>query len=183
MSPIAQIAQAHISIHTSPKGGDQIRFDIRAVLVISIHTSPKGGDERAQEHPAGPRFQSTPPRREVTHDESLAGAAELISIHTSPKGGDHTYLLAPVLLVISIHTSPKGGDVPPVVTIPLKMVFQSTPPRREVTAGRGRVGQVCVISIHTSPKGGDLRAMPTPSRCLISIHTSPKGGDEPIAFQ
>ena len=56
-------------------------------------------------------FQSTPPRREVTHAQSDTNQRHVISIHTSPKGGD---------MGATIHI-----DVPK---------FQSTPPRREVTS-------------------------------------------------
>ncbi|RYN12398.1 hypothetical protein PG2022B_1698 [Bifidobacterium animalis subsp. animalis] len=56
------------------------------------------------------RFQSTPPRREVTeHYASLTNARQ-ISIHTSPKGGDHKGFRSAFACPISIHTSPKGGD-------------------------------------------------------------------------
>ena len=33
-------------------------------------------------------FQSTPPRREVTHEFIYLRRTDVISIHTSPKGGD-----------------------------------------------------------------------------------------------
>ena len=56
-----------ISIHTSPKGGDNIHGVHGLIGGISIHTSPKGGDARLLA-----TLQKTSP----------------ISIHTSPKGGD-----------------------------------------------------------------------------------------------
>ncbi|RYN12208.1 hypothetical protein PG2006B_1499 [Bifidobacterium animalis subsp. animalis] len=55
-----------ISIHTSPKGGDNIYYHGEPVVIISIHTSPKGGDNI------------------YYHGEPVV----IISIHTSPKGGD-----------------------------------------------------------------------------------------------
>ena len=42
------------------------------------------------------------------------------------------------------------------VTTDANVVFQSTPPRREVTGGERHGVVVGGISIHTSPKGGDL---------------------------
>ena len=88
----------------------------------------------------------------------------------------------------------------------LTNLFQSTPPRREVTDADDDGVDDSIISIHTSPKGGDNLALPaavevsifqsTPPRRevtdvtapelyseLISIHTSPKGGDIPLCFR
>ena len=102
------------------------------------------------------RFQSTPPRREVTPDETFTLSVGEISIHTSPKGGDEQVVatVLPIVEQISIHTSPKGGDV------------ISTPS-----------GTCWRISIHTSPKGGDWANRDEMHAVQISIHTSPKGGD------
>ena len=41
---ISRLASPYISIHTSPKGGDEQSHDAPFSLGISIHTSPKGGD-------------------------------------------------------------------------------------------------------------------------------------------
>ena len=46
-----------------------------------------------------PKFQSTPPRREVTSGSPWIQLDQIISIHTSPKGGD--YPLTPVGLTVS----------------------------------------------------------------------------------
>ena len=61
--------------------------------------------------------------------------------------------------------------------VTLHSLFQSTPPRREVTRHPLRRTHRRVISIHTSPKGGDSRCSPFLFQVWISIHTSPKGGD------
>ncbi len=59
------------------------------VMLISIHTSPKGGDEHNLAYtPTMRSFQSTPPRREVTRVRLDLAHRLIISIHTSPKGGD-----------------------------------------------------------------------------------------------
>ena len=56
-----------ISIHTSPKGGDRLSRTTTFHWPISIHTSPKGGDGHQHRGTSETgRFQSTPPRREVT---------------------------------------------------------------------------------------------------------------------
>ena len=78
-------------------------------------------------------FQSTPPRREVTHGWRDHDHGHRISIHTSPKGGDSRATLDDVNILISIHTSPKGGDMTAMIARLPSGVFQSTPPRREVT--------------------------------------------------
>ena len=56
-------------------------------------------------------------------------------------------------------------------------LFQSTPPRREVTTTTEDMLIETAISIHTSPKGGDLEESRHDVGEHISIHTSPKGGD------
>ena len=60
---------------------------------------------------ADAKFQSTPPRREVTRDTMDAATTVVISIHTSPKGGDEFHANNGRSYDISIHTSPKGGDI------------------------------------------------------------------------
>ena len=57
-----------ISIHTYPKGGDQVLHEVPGAFgVISIHTYPKGGDHTQAHQQLGvSEFQSTPTRREVT---------------------------------------------------------------------------------------------------------------------
>ncbi len=54
-------------------------------------------------------------------------------------------------------TPPRREVTPAVDALDRSVLFQSTPPRREVTVcGEvARAGQV--ISIHTSPKGGDRK--------------------------
>ena len=100
-----------------------------------------------------------------------------ISIHTSPKGGD---LIGDIVVSpqrISIHTSPKGGDLFWRFVV-REAIFQSTPPRREVTPSKLKPNIVNSISIHTSPKGGDEPTRYAHEQYRISIHTSPKGGDQ-----
>ena len=86
------------------------------------------------------------------------------------------------------------------LSVKRSFLFQSTPPRREVTATSPCNSPKSRISIHTSPKGGDViqscgwtpvalfqsapprrevtyTRSPMSSRWSISIHTSPKGGD------
>ena len=101
-------------------------------IVISIHTSPKGGDDSPAAAVGARLFQSTPPRREVmippkpkicsSEFQSTPPRREVsvrligrvlgpdISIHTSPKGGDYLPVPARQTAMISIHTSPKGGE-------------------------------------------------------------------------
>ena len=62
-------------------------------------------------------------------------------------------------------------------------VFQSTPPRREVTIRTTLRESPALISIHTSPKGGDATRHQPDSTPHISIHTSPKGGDACMLLQ
>ena len=57
------------------------------------------------------------------------------------------------------------------------ILFQSTPPRREVTERYVCRPDRRAISIHTSPKGGDILVQILTQQPDISIHTSPKGGD------
>ena len=55
-----------ISIHTAPKGGDNVVSWLPETLRISIHTAPKGGDD----------------------GQGICADCLAISIHTAPKGGD-----------------------------------------------------------------------------------------------
>ena len=146
------------------------------------------------------RFQSTPPRREMTAPVWFDADIEFISIHTSPKGDDERDPQHGNRAGISIHTSPKGDDVSPPSeeisaaefqsTPPRREMtpdgsryavcssFQSTPPRREMTRHRQSAIQHPLISIHTSPKGDDVAAIGALiATSPISIHTSPKGDD------
>ena len=45
MQRAAVLVERVISIHTSPKGGDDLPAVRFGDLAISIHTSPKGGDQ------------------------------------------------------------------------------------------------------------------------------------------
>ena len=62
-------------------------------------------------------------------------------------------------------------------TMGVRTIFQSTPPRREVTSAEYEGYWPLPISIHTSPKGGDAGSGSGGAWVPISIHTSPKGGD------
>ena len=65
----------------------------------------------------------------------------------------------------------------------IEELFQSTPPRREVTPVYLPLLASAVISIHTSPKGGDPFGGGRAHLDMISIHTSPKGGDITPAYR
>ena len=148
---------------------------------------------REQGLPFEVKFQSTPPRREVTVQQEALRAYRRISIHTSPKGGDEFELPRATIVEISIHTSPKGGDDravrtrrPPEISIHTSpkggdlvitdggmfaYKFQSTPPRREVTHSRQHASIGGDISIHTSPKGGDAcKPSAVPRRTYFNPH-------------
>ena len=100
---------------------------------ISIHTSPKGGDRHYETHDPTPddfnphlpegrgrsgsgngllplRFQSTPPRREVT--EAFRSWLKSNLFQSTPPRREVTAEAAKLSghVQISIHTSPKGGD-------------------------------------------------------------------------
>ena len=84
-----------------------------------------------------PKFQSTPPVREVTAFSLFPLSVCTISIHTSRAGGDDALILCFIRVIISIHTSRAGGDFTQIDCF------------------------VCpVISIHTSRAGGDLSGQP-----------------------
>ena len=154
-----------------------ISRDVACPAGISIHTSPKGGDPYRRAGFATHSFQSTPPRREVTHSrrERLAHAG--ISIHTSPKGGDEAEPKQYRSKIISIHTSPKGGDQCRRRPDMVNAAFQSTPPRREVTRSRSPTSSA--YQFQSTPPRREVTRVPEEylRAQYISIHTSPKGGD------
>ena len=62
------------------------------------------------------------------------------------------------------------------------VIFQSTPPSREVTVERATTKKATIISIHTSLAGGDISRYCWISLRAISIHTSLAGGDGEVGF-
>ena len=78
---------------------------------ISIHTSPKGGDPSTHgPEPRRYKFQSTPPRREVT--SMMLKSLKLNQFQSTPPRREVTCAgrRRSAKSRISIHTSPKGGD-------------------------------------------------------------------------
>ena len=78
-----------------------------------------------------------------------------ISIHAPREGGDQNRRYNFAQRRISIHAPREGGDTTNSTTVPVRPIFQSTPPARGATIIDQDPGSILYISIHAPREGGD----------------------------
>ena len=124
------------------------------------------------------RFQSTPPVKAATlcicgvaraarisihaareGGDILVAALvnrQAISIHAAREGGDSSGMSFPNKCNISIHAAREGGDYCIKLIEKPSDKFQSTPPVKAATGGKGYTDSLSPISIHAAREGGDF---------------------------
>ena len=81
------------------------------MIVISIHAPREGGDSNLfVRSTCRRRFQSTPPARGATRNNTPELQITAISIHAPREGGDSVTCNMSPASVISIHAPREGGD-------------------------------------------------------------------------
>ncbi len=78
---------------------------------------------------------------------------------------------------ISIHAAREGGDQTRQSKTLCPLPFQSTPPVKAATGGRGYTDSLSPISIHAAREGGDGVTRSSHAKRQISIHAAREGGD------
>ena len=126
---------ARISIHAAREGGDLEELGLAYDFdEISIHAAREGGD-------------------------ILVAALvnrQAISIHAAREGGDSSGMSFPNKCNISIHAAREGGDYCIKLIEKPSDKFQSTPPVKAATGGKGYTDSLSPISIHAAREGGDF---------------------------
>ena len=173
-----------ISIHAPREGGDLAADCCKTVFSDFNPRPPRGG--RLAHCASGPRwpyfnprpprggrllpwawctctsaFQSTPPARGATLFVTVHNHLhQVISIHAPREGGDRIKRDTREISRISIHAPREGGDSYSSADSTPYSLFQSTPPARGATQGRGIGGQRARISIHAPARGATLLLCP-----------------------
>ena len=130
-----------VSIHAPHEGDDTMRRGLMCGCTSFNPRPPRGGRPSFNDSTnAYNLFQSTPPTRGTTAEQTNKIASAQVSIHAPHEGDDTRTLSSRVYSACFNPRPPRGGRQVPRILPMLCYMFQSTPPTRGTTRSRGRAG-------------------------------------------
>ena len=167
-----------VAIHAPLAGGDPARFTpLWTPTLVAIHAPLAGGDVRPDTLAMVPEVAIHAPLAGGDRPHPVRRLQPAVAIHAPLAGGDHSTARKPQIVRVAIHAPLAGGDLPLPTALGVHMELRSTPPSREATGGRGRLGSPRDVAIHAPLAGGDHCQGELRWRIMVAIHAPLAGGD------